>query len=222
MSYYNLITTTNQTEKDGPPIGITLRGLEVIDNAKARLEATWKGIVSCADILAYAAIDSVVLEECTATYLQEEEMAGFPKHQKKNDIPAILHQENMVACDSCTGSQDPKLNPLFAQLLKQQCPRNSQGGVSQTDVVFMNQSPFVMGPNGNFFQHNGLFTSDQTLLDSPETTRQVAFYEAQGLVWQADFVQAMIKMSQIQVLTGTEGEINLCTHCSKSRKLTTK
>ncbi|KAI4325033.1 hypothetical protein MLD38_030464 [Melastoma candidum] len=61
--------------------------------------------------------------------------------------------------------------------------------------------------------NKGLFTSDETLLSSPTTGELIRQNIAYPKQWESNFAASMVKMGQIQVLTGDAGEIR--TNCRK-------
>lgn len=105
---------------------------------------------------------------------------------------------------------DPSLDLTYAQILKQSCPQGSPSNANTT-VVMDPQTPFIMD---NFYYNDvvakrGLFTSDATLLTDPNTKSSVTANSGLNLVgWQKKFAAAMIKMGDINVLTGNQGGVH--------------
>lgn len=108
------------------------------------------------------------------------------------------------------GDMDPSLDPTYAEELKSKCISLEN---TRTIVDMDPGSPLTF--DSDYFailkQHKGLFQSDATLLTNGNAAKivnkqlnQSAFFE--------NFKKSMRKMSEIQVLTGTAGEIRR--HCA--------
>ncbi|KAG6571685.1 Peroxidase N1, partial [Cucurbita argyrosperma subsp. sororia] len=76
-----------RTERAAPP-NLSLNGFEVINDAKSRLERACPGIVSCADILALAARDSVVLTKGVSW--------GVPTGRRDGRVSLALEANNAL------------------------------------------------------------------------------------------------------------------------------
>ena len=59
----------------------------------------------------------------------------------------------------------------------------------------------------NVLAHKVLFTSDAALLTSPETAKMVLDNANIPGWWEGKFKKAFVKMSQIEVKTGKQGEV---------------
>ena len=63
----------------------------------------------------------------------------------------------------------------------------------------------------NVMANRGLFSSDQALMSSTVTAKLVNQNANYPIMWMNKFANAMVKMGQIDVLTGKAGEIR--TNC---------
>ncbi|XXG77580.1 hypothetical protein AAC387_Pa08g1707 [Persea americana] len=220
-------TTANTAEKDSPANNPSLRGFEVIDSAKAKLENSCKGQTGGLGYPVPAgrrdgriSVASESLNELpgptsdVATLTQIFARKGFTQEEMVTLSGAhtigrshCTSFSNRLYSFNTTASQDPSLDTAYAAQLKQQCP---QGSKDTTLVVPMNpSSPNFMDTAYyvDILANRGLFTSDQTLLTDTATASQVRSNAFNGLLWRVKFAAAMGKMGKLDVLTGTAGEI---------------
>ncbi|KAJ4849392.1 hypothetical protein Tsubulata_018595, partial [Turnera subulata] len=114
---------------------------------------------------------------------------------------------------SGTGQPDPTLNSTYLATLQALCPNGGNGS------VLANLDPTAPdGFDNNYFSNleveQGLLQSDQELFSTPgaDTAAIVTNFTANQTAFFESFVQSMIRMGNLSVLTGTQGEIRL--NCS--------
>ncbi|KAL2894777.1 Peroxidase 5 [Bienertia sinuspersici] len=135
-------TSSNTAKKDSVVNNPSLRGFNVIDNAKTRLESQCAGVISCADILAFAARDNIEITRRLAYDAPTRRRDGRISLASKalQNIPTpTLNNFNRI------NGPDPTLNPTYAAQLQQQCP---EGSTYASLVVPMDPcTPFVTDVN---------------------------------------------------------------------------
>ncbi|EPS60456.1 hypothetical protein M569_14347, partial [Genlisea aurea] len=104
---------------------------------------------------------------------------------------------------------DPTLNPQFAATLRQECPAT---GNLQNIIINMDEiTPETFDINYYTLvkENRGLFQSDAALLDNPTTDSYVQQHSASAFqpAFFNDFAESMVKMGNIGVLTGSQGQI---------------
>ncbi|KAB2018626.1 hypothetical protein ES319_D08G242300v1 [Gossypium barbadense] len=229
-------------EKSAAPNANSLRGFEVIDSIKSKLEAACPGVVSCADILAVAARDSVATlggptwtvelgrrDSTTASFSNANTDLASPLMNLDELISVFskkgFTEKEMVALSGShtTGKarcllfrnriyNETNIDSEFAKSIQSNCPSSGGGdNLSPLDdgspVIFDN-SYFK-----NLVNNKGLLHSDQALFNGGSMDSQVATYSENPITFYVDFANAMVKMGNLSVLTGTDGEIR--TNCRK-------
>ncbi|XP_030478699.2 peroxidase 15 [Cannabis sativa] len=113
-----------------------------------------------------------------------------------------------------TGSPDPTIEQNYLKLLQDLCPEG--GNVSiLTDIDPTTPDQFDKNYYTNLQQLKGLFQSDQELFSTPgaDTIEIVNNFSGNQTAFFENFVISMIKMGNLNPITGSDGEVRL--NCRK-------
>lgn len=100
---------------------------------------------------------------------------------------------------------DPTMNKWFAGQLKLTCPRLNTDNTTANDI--RTPDAFDNKYYVDLMNRQGLFTSDQDLHTDARTKPIVTRFAVDQSAFFQQFVKSMVKMGQIQVLTGAKGQI---------------
>ncbi|XWS22106.1 hypothetical protein CRYUN_Cryun29cG0006200 [Craigia yunnanensis] len=236
-------TSTFETEKNARGNLNSVRGFEVVDQIKAEVDRVCgRLVVSCADILAVAARDSVVTlggptwkvllgrrDSTTAS----RTLADSVLPSASMDLPQLinnfknqgLNQRDLVALSGghtigfsqCGIFRNriynaTNIDPAFAKERRATCPRT--GGNTNLAPFDPTPSRFDTAYFKNLVKQRGLLTSDQALFNGGSTDNLVKTYSLNPDAFWDDFAKSMIKMGNIKPLTGKKGQIRV--NCRKA------
>ncbi|XP_027349859.1 cationic peroxidase 1-like [Abrus precatorius] len=220
----------------------SLRGFDVIDTIKSQVESLCPGVVSCADILAVAARDSVVAlggtswtvelgrrDSTTASFSLANSDLPAPSLNLGELITAFSNKgfttKEMVALSgshtigqaSCLNFRtriynETNIDATFAQSLKANCPSTGGDG-NLSPLDTTTANTFDNAYFKNLQEQKGLLHSDQELFNGGSTDSQVNAYSNDAASFKTDFANAMVKMGNLSPLTGSSGQIR--TNCRK-------
>jgi peroxidase len=125
---------------------------------------------------------------------------------------------------SNTGNPDPTLNTTYLQTLRSICPNNGPG-TTLTNLDLTTPDTFDSKYYSNLKIGKGLFSSDQELFSTSgaDTIAIVNSFNNNQTLFFENFKASMIKMGNVGVLTGSQGEIRKqCNFINGNSGLATK
>lgn len=112
-----------------------------------------------------------------------------------------------------SGKADPSMDPALVARLKNVCPSPTSTS-TQDPNVFLDQNTSFIFDNSFYKQlqlNRGILQIDQELASDRSSKSMVRSFAANGNLFSQSFVAAIIKLGNIEVLTGNSGEIR--TNC---------
>lgn len=231
-------TPSMDSEKNANPNINSARGFEVVDEIKEAVDkACGKPVVSCADILAVAARDSVVAlggpswkvklgrRDSKTASRADADSGNIPgpafslSQLIKNFDNQGLNEKDLVALSGahtigfsrCLLFRDRIYNDknIDANFAKQlQDICPREGGDSNLAALdCVTPAKFDEAYYTELIKKKGLLHSDQELLNGDYTGALVRKYRRDTSAFYNDFAKSMIKMGNIKPLTGSQGEI---------------
>lgn len=229
-------TPTIDSEKFAAPNNNSARGFEVIDQIKAEVDRVCgRPVVSCADILAVAARDSVVAlggpswkvrlgrrDSMTASRTTANNDIPVPNM----DLPALInnfkrqglkvkdlvalsgaHTIGFARCFTFRNRifNDSNIDQAFAKNLRSYCPRTG----SNSTLASLDPTParFDTSYYNDLLTQKGLLHSDQALSTGESALELVKGYSYNYEAFWKDFGKSMVRMGNIKPLIGNQGQI---------------
>ncbi|KAF8656580.1 hypothetical protein HU200_060641 [Digitaria exilis] len=217
----------------------SIRGFGVVDSIKAQLEALCPQTVSCADMLAVIARDSVAAlgGPSWTVLLGRRDSTTANLSLANSDLPApSLNLTKLLAAFSNKGLDatdmvalsgdaqcknfrahiynDTDINAAFATSLQANCPATAgNGDTNLAPLDTTTPTTFDNAYYNNLLSQKGLLHSDQELFNGGSTDNTVMNFASNTAAFSSAFTTAIVKMGNLSPLTGTQGEIRLV--CSK-------
>ncbi|KAK1284637.1 Cationic peroxidase 1 [Acorus calamus] len=229
-------TSTIDSEKFAKPNNNSARGFEVVDAIKAAVDKACGGpVVSCADILAVTARDSVVAlggptwevrlgrrDSTTASRTAANTFLPTPFMNLSalisnfktvglgvTDLVALSggHTIGFAHCALFRTHiyNEIDIDPSFAQSVKRICP--FKGGDNNLQPLDPTPAKFDDNYFKDLLNKKGLLHSDQELFNGGSTDAIVVKYGSDYGEFAADFVKSMVRMGNLKPLTGKQGEV---------------
>ncbi|CAN8325966.1 unnamed protein product [Cochlearia groenlandica] len=220
-----------QSEKSTGP-NASVRGYEIIDEAKRLLEAACPGVVSCADIVTLATRDSIALAGGPSFLVPTGRRDGLRSNpgdvnlpgptisvgasrelfaaqgMNVDDMVTLIGGGHSVGVAHCSLFQDRLADEGMDRTLNAQL-RNTCHAPNDPSVFLDQRTPFVVDNAifGEIQKQRGILRIDQNMGIDGSTRGIVSSFASSNDRFRQRFVQAMVKMGSIKVLTGRSGEI---------------